>query len=139
MARARMLARNITKSTKIRAAGERARCIYMMLLPFTDREGRMIATPSYLKGAVFRHLEYSEDDLTTAIWELHDLTLISVYQNEDDLILQVHDFLDFNKPNARETALEIPAPSEELLSRDLKTSEKPSPALARATHGHPTW
>jgi len=131
-----MIARNITRSKKIAAASERARCIYMMLMPFTDREGRMVATPSYLKGAVFRHLEYTETDIETAIWELHDLKLISLYQTEDDLVMQYHDFLEFNRPASKESPSELPPPSDELLARDTeapsRTASTTPPSNAQA-------
>lgn len=126
MARARMIARNITKSKKIAQLSDRDRVIYAFILPFLDREGRINAHPTYLKGTVFLHLEYTEAQISEAVKRIHEVGLAIVYATEDDVVMQFKDFLVYNKPNHKESESEYPAPVEEI------TEPAPSPDVARA-------
>jgi hypothetical protein len=125
VARGRMLDRSITTSKKISKLSDRARCIYMMLLPYTDREGRLNAHPTYLKGNVFLKLEYTEQDIKQALSECADVELITIYAtDEDDAILEVKNFLEHNTPNLKESNSEYPPSSQ----------GKPSTIYAQSMH-----
>jgi hypothetical protein len=125
VARGRMLDRSITTSKKISKLSDRARCIYMMLLPYTDREGRLNAHPTYLKGNVFLKLEYTEQDIKQALSECADVELITIYAtDEDDAILEVKNFLEHNTPNLKESNSEYPPSSQ----------GKPSAIYAQSMH-----
>jgi hypothetical protein len=105
-----MIARNITKSKKVQQLSDTQRVIYAFILPFLDREGRINAHPTYLKGLVFLHLEYTEAEIGEAIRKMHDVGLVTVYATEDDVVMQFKDFLVYNKPNHKESESEYPAP-----------------------------
>lgn len=108
-----MIARNITKSKKIQQLSCAQRVMYAFILPFLDREGRINAHPTYLKGHVFLHLEYTEAEIDEAVRKFQDVGLATVYATEDDVVMEYKDFLVYNRPDRKEVASEYPAPSEE--------------------------
>lgn len=132
-----MIARNITKSKKIAQLTDTQRVIYAFILPFLDREGRINAHPTYLKGHVFLSLEYDEATIEAAVRRFHDVGLATVYATEDAVVVQYTAFEEFNKPNHREVASEYPAPSDELLNRvetsPTTTRKAPPPVNAQET------
>lgn len=100
-----------------------------------DREGRINAHPTYLKGNVFLQLEYTEEQIGAAVWRFHDVGLATVYPTEDAIVMQYTAFEEFNKVDNREVASEYPAPSEELLNRPatIPSTSTKYPAGTRKT------
>lgn len=139
MARARMIARNITKSKKIAQLNDQERVIYAFILPFLDREGRINAHPTYLKGNVFLGLEYTEAQIDEATRRFHDVGLATIYPTEDAVVMEYASFAEFNRPNHREVESEFPPPSDELRNRvetrPSSTRQKAPPVNARETPG----
>lgn len=103
-----MIARNITKSKKIQQLSDSERVMYAFILPFLDREGRINAHETYLKGHVFLNLEYTEAQIHKAVQRFHDVGLATVYPTEDAVVMEYTAFTDFNRPNHRETESEYP-------------------------------
>lgn len=133
MARARMIARNITKSKKIAQLSDTERVIYAFILPFLDREGRINAHPTYLKGQVFLHLEYTEAQIETTVRHMHDVGLVTLYATEDDVVIEFKDFLVYNAPNKREAQSEFPAPTDE--ARECRPERDEIPPRTKFVQG----
>lgn len=134
-----MIARNITKSKKIAQLSDSQRVMYAFILPFLDRDGRINAHPTYLKGQVFLSLEYTEAQIEAAVRKFHDVGLATVYPTEDAVVMEYASFAEFNKPNHRETESEYPAPSDELRNRPetrpSTTRSNTPPVIARELPG----
>lgn len=143
MARGRMLDQSFTRSKKLNACTRDARLAYACVLPFTDRAGRTCAEPIVLLANVFRHTDYTMDDISACILELRDQGLIRLYADEDNsAILEIVDFHAYNKPNKNEapTAFADPdGPEAQTLrdtayltrERDARAMHVQSTALAR--------
>ncbi len=103
MARGRMLDQSFTRSKKLNGCTRDARLAYACILPFTDRAGRTCAEPVVLLANVFRHTDYTMDDISACVLELRDHGLIRLYADEDNsAILEIVDFSTYNKPNKNE-------------------------------------
>lgn len=121
MAEKRFIARRITESDKIRILANEgkllATSVYMWLLPYTDRAGRINANAYYLKGGVFQGYGFTLEELTAAIDDLARVGLVHLYSNgRHDRIIQYAKFhVDdggFNKPHEREAASTFPGPDD---------------------------
>lgn len=121
MAEKRFIARRITESDKIRILANEgkllATSVYMWLLPYTDRAGRINANAYYLKGGIFQGYGFTLEELTAAIDDLARVGLVHLYSNgRHDRIIQYAKFhVDdggFNKPHEREAASTFPGPDD---------------------------
>lgn len=114
MARGRMLDRRFMESKKLQSVPRDARLAYASILPFLDREGRIIAEPTYLKAIVFRHSDFTLEEIGAAVRELADAGLVELYADEDNAaIIQYVDFKRFNSPNAKESKSDLPGPNDD--------------------------
>lgn len=115
MAVGRMLKRNIATSQKFLALESNDhRMIYMLILPFVDREGRINAEPLVLKANIFRRLDLGQDDIAAALVDLERAGLIRLYSDEDnEAILEIVDFAKHNSPNQKEAGSDFPGPDDE--------------------------
>lgn len=114
MARGRMFDRSFLKSQKLNAIPRDHRLVYASILPFLDREGRIVAEPIYLKAIVFRWSDFEIDEIAEAVASLATIGLIHLYADEDNkAILEYVRFLDFNSPNKNEAKSELPGPDDD--------------------------
>ena len=117
MARARMLSRSLGSSRRFNALyqlerdrHEFAQLIYALLIPHTDDYGRMAGDPSTVKLTVLPGSPAPLDDFHQALFDLHQVQLIVVYENDGDIWLQVNKF-DGHQPGlTKRTESKIPAP-----------------------------
>lgn len=133
MAKGRMIDRRFTYSDKLNAVSRDARLFYASILPYLDRDGRTCAEPALLYGKIFRRTDFTLEEVSAYLAELHLEELIVLYHHDGDDVLEFAEFLEFNSPNARERASEYPAPNGES-PRDETTLHY----LARAMHGQCT-
>lgn len=113
MARGRMLDRNVMKSRKVNSLSRDHRLMYVSMLPFLDREGRIVAEPIVLKANVFRWSDFTVDEIAEGVAALAAAELVELYSDEDnDAIIQYTRFADFNSPNAKEAKSEVIGPDD---------------------------
>jgi hypothetical protein len=135
MARGRMLDRRFMESKKLQTVTRDARLAYASILPFLDREGRTIAEPLYLKAIVFRHSDFTIEEIAAAVKALAGTGLVRLYANEDNAaIIEYRDFTRFNSPNAKEAKSDLPGPDDE----GSMPCREPLMADAPATHAQST-
>lgn len=109
MARGRMLKQGFVTSDKLNAVSRDARLLYACLLPFLDREGRSVAEPTTLKVTHLRQTDFTPEEIAALLVELEGVGLLALYADKVyDAILEYADFLEHNKPNAREAASIFP-------------------------------
>lgn len=114
MARGRMIDRSFAKSKKLNHLPRDHRLIYATILPFLDREGRIVADPRVLWAEVFRWSDFTPEEIGTALAHLADAGLVRLYADEDnDAIIEYVRFHDFNNPNQREAKSDLPGPDDE--------------------------
>jgi hypothetical protein len=114
MARGRMLDRRFMESKKLANIHRDARLVYASILPFLDRDGRTIAEPLYLKAIVFRHSDFTIEEIAAAVSALAHVGLVHLYADEDNAaIIEYVDFTRFNSPNAKEAKSDLPGPDGE--------------------------
>ena len=116
-----MLKRRISKSRKFAALkNDKSRVLYLLLLPFTDVEGRFEADLSIIKGSVCPYVSsLTTRNIAACLSELHHIGLIILYENEGEKYLQVQRFHDFNNVNpAKEAESHIPPPTPAQLQRN---------------------
>lgn len=136
MARGRMIDQHYTRSKKLNSLTRDLRYIYAAILPYLDREGRIIAEPRHLDGTVFLKTDVRKDEIADALQEFAAVGLIELYADEDGMaILQYTRFSEFNTPNHREKASELPGPTGERVEVASGTSVNTPPGAARATDG----
>jgi len=134
MARGRMLDQAFLRSRKLQSVRRDARLVYASILTKLDRKGRICAEPNVLMVDVFRKTDFTIDEVTTAVAELHAAGLILLYSDpENAAVLEFVKFAEFNKPNKRETASEFSEPDDAPPVRDEALIE----ALVKA-HGQRT-
>ena len=122
MAHRRMISRAFTKSKKLNAVARDHRLVYASLLPFLDREGRIVAEPHVLKAVVFRKTDFEPAELGEAIAELARVGLVELYADEDnDAIIEFADFHEHNTPNHKEAKSDLPGPT----SPDVESCRDP--------------
>lgn len=113
MAQKRMLSRRLAVSKSIHAlkGNDRARFLYTLLLPYTDREGRINANPHGLKGTILEPFEYTADEIEQALYDLQEAGLLILYStSEYKLIAEYAKFSDFNTPHPKEPESDFPSP-----------------------------
>lgn len=126
-----MLDRRFMESKKLNSVPRDARLVYASVLPFVDREGRTIAESLYLKAMVFRHSDFTQDEIATAIRQLADAGLLRLYANEDNAaIVEYVNFTRFNSPNVKESKSDLPGPDDD----GVMPCREPAPDHARALH-----
>jgi hypothetical protein len=134
MARGRMLDRRFMESKKLQQVTRDARLAYASILPFLDREGRIIAEPIYLKALVFRHSDFTLDEIAATVKTLASAGLVHLYANEDNAaIIQYEDFSRFNSPNQKEAKSDLPGPDDS----GAMPCRDPDITSARAMHEQP--
>lgn len=135
MARGRMLDRRFTESKKLQALPRDYRLVYASILPFLDREGRIIGEPIYLKAICFRHTDFDAAEIGAAIHALAQAGLIDLYADDDNAaIVQYVGFDRFNSPNAKEAKSDLPGPGEEGVEPARDPLIRKAPAHAPAMH-----
>ena len=113
MARGRMLDQRFNRSAKLQAVPRDTRLVYASILPHLDRRGRACAEPVVLMANVFRRTDFTTDEVTHAVAQLHAVGLIRLYIDQDNnAVLEYVDFLKFNRPNKNETESEFGDPDE---------------------------
>ena len=109
-----MLDRRFMESKKLQNVTRDARLVYASVLPFLDREGRIIAEPIYLKAIVFRHSDFEPAEIAGTVKQLADAGLVRLYADEDNAaIIEYVDFDRFNSPNAKEAKSDLPGPDDD--------------------------
>jgi len=114
MADGRMLKRAISGSKKFAALRrDKARLLYLLMLPWTDVEGRIEADSALIKGQMVTLLRYSLELIEECLTDLEAVGLIVLYEADGRRILQFTRFEDFqNLRKDREKASEFSAPPE---------------------------
>jgi len=112
MAEGRMLKKRISKSRKFAAlANDRARLLYVMMLPHLDVAGRLEATPDILRAEVVPLLHWTERTIQRALNDLDRVGLIQLYAVNGEQYLQFTMFEKYQRLNPdREAKSEIPVP-----------------------------
>ena len=114
MARGRMLKKEIANSKKMAMVSDRAKVIYLMMLPHTDVEGRVKACPPIVKGQYLTMLKYTAAMIQKALEELHKVGLIVLYIHNGDQLAEYTRFGEFQNLNAsREAESHISPPTPE--------------------------
>lgn len=113
MATGRMVRRQMVHAKKIATCSDRARFMWVAILVHADKAGRVNADPNYLKGEIFRHLEYSVDQIVETVVELARCALVTLYGTaEEPAVLEIVRFADFNKVDDREPDSAYAGPDE---------------------------
>jgi hypothetical protein len=113
MARGRMFDRAFMKSRKVQSLIRDHRLVYASIFPFLDREGRINAEPLVLKANVFRHSDFTIEELAAAVRAIAEVGLVKLYADEDnEAIIEYTRFHDFNTPNRKEAKSEFPGPDD---------------------------
>ena len=111
MAQRRFISRRLTESDKIGKlrGDDRARFIYVALLPYTDKGGRLNANPVLLKTSCLEAFEYSAEQVADALDALASVGLIRLYRTpQHELVAQYEKFMDFNTPHPKESESDLP-------------------------------
>lgn len=110
MAQRRMVSRRLTESQKIHRLSGDARFVYVALLPYTDREGRLNANPVALKSTIFEPFEYTVSHIAEMLDELAGVGLVKLYGDERfPLVLEYVKFTEFNTPDKKEPKSDFPS------------------------------
>ena len=113
MARGRMLSNTISESKKFgNVANDTHRLVYLMLLPWVDREGRYEADNTLISHRVLMRCGIDEAQVENALFDLHRCGLIELYSARGKRVLQIVDFLKWNTPHHKEPDSDLPDPSE---------------------------
>jgi hypothetical protein len=110
-----MLKRRISKSRKFASLkNDKARLLYLLLLPHLDAEGRMEADAGIIKGTVCPYIKtLSQAGIRIYLEQLHTSKLIRLYTVDDEKYLEYARFSDFNRiDKAKEATSHIPTPPE---------------------------
>lgn len=127
MARGRMIDKRISKSKKLAALkSDRSRVLYLMIYPHLDCEGRITGDPEEIKEDCVPKLRYSFRKIAESIVELHNVGLLTLYEDKDE-----NPYIEFTKfelfqhgmRKDREAPSEIPSP------QDIRTNSGVTPAL----------
>jgi len=110
MARARMLSATISESKKFgNVTNNTNRLVYLMLLPWVDREGRYEADTTLISHRVLMRCGITEEQVEEALTDLHRCGLIYLYSAQGKRVLEFVDFLKWNKPHWKEPESMLPA------------------------------
>ncbi len=128
MAEGRMLKKRISKSRKFAALkSDKARLLYLMILPHLDAEGRTEADGGILKGTVCPYVKsITQRSISVLLRGLAETGLIILYETDGERYLELVRFDEFNRINKdKEAKSDIPAPSE------LQRSAIPTPGKVK--------
>lgn len=111
MAEGRMLKKRISKSAKFaHLKTDKARMLYLVILPHLDVEGRIEADPDIIKGQVIPRLKWAKKVVWDCLLDMFDVGLIILYKHDTEYYLQCTRFDHFQKLNKnREAKSHIPA------------------------------
>jgi len=126
MAEGRMLKKRIAKSTKFaNLNSDKARLLYLLLLPHVDCEGKMEANSDIIKGNVCPYIKtLTKLGIAKHLKHLHESRLIILYSAKNELYLQITRFEDFNRIDKKKEAdSHIPSPT----PAELQTNSPPTP------------
>lgn len=113
MARGRMLSATISESKKFgNVQTNTSRLVYLMLLPWVDREGRYEADATLISHRVLMRCGIPEEQVEEALTDLERCGLIRLYSAQGKRVLEFVDFLKWNKPHWKEPPSALPDPSE---------------------------
>ena len=112
MATGRMLRKRLSKSKKFAALKtDAARCLYCMIYPHTDVEGRVEAEPVILRGEVLPYLNWDNEKIEMCLHDLHQVGLIILYEIDGNSYAQFIRFEDFQTlDKKKEAKSQIPPP-----------------------------
>lgn len=112
MAKGRFLSKQVGRSKQLASLNDRERCIFLLLLPHADVEGRLEADVDYLEGVCLTRMGYTRPQIDDAVKALHKAGLIHLYTVKGERYLAFPKFekhqLGLRKD--REAPSEIPAP-----------------------------
>lgn len=117
--RGRMLSASLSQSRKFsRLENNDHRLMFVMLIPHVDAEGRHDAEPAILAGKCYTTLGFGHDDIAVGLGDMSNVGLITLYESEGDMFLEVVDFHTYqtirrkgNGEPVREAPSKIPPPS----------------------------
>lgn len=139
MAKRRMVSRRLTDSDKVSLAlrhNDRARFVYVALLPFTDRAGRVNVNPNGLKGTIFEAFEYSVAEIEAALHDLARVGLITLYSTpKHTLLAEYVKFTEFNTPHPKEAESDLPSSEDASSTRINPSGNLPEQRPAVAGQG----
>jgi hypothetical protein len=125
MAEGRMIKKRISRSSKFaNLKNDKARLLWLLLLPHLDVEGRCEADLNIVKGTVCPLIaSLTHRSIASCLDDLHNIGLIILYENKGEKFLQVQRFHDFNTVNpSKEANSHIPAPNPEQLQSNARVS-----------------
>jgi hypothetical protein len=106
-----MLSATISESKKFgNVQTNTSRLVYLMLLPWVDREGRYEADATLISHRVLMRCGITEDQVEEALTDLHRCGLIRLYSAQGKRVLEFVDFLKWNKPHWKEPDSMLPGP-----------------------------
>jgi hypothetical protein len=115
MARGRMLSKTLSVSKRFNSiTGELAefsQLLFTLLVPHVDDFGRMSGDPFSLKMTVLPASSRPLAEFSSALETLHAAKLITVYDNEGDIWIQVNKFEEHQIGLHKRTASKIPPPN----------------------------
>ena len=113
MARGRMLSATISESKKFgNLTNHTSRLVYLMVLPWVDREGRYEADATLISKRVLMRCGIDEAQVELALSDLQRCGLIELYSARGKRVLQVVDFHKWNTPHHKEPDSDLPGPEE---------------------------
>lgn len=113
MARGRFISRTLGESRKFAAlSSDVHRLIYVLVLPWVDREGRFEADPVVIGSKCLLRLMIEPSTIQAWLEDAHKVGLIKVYEAKGVRVLEVVDFLEHNKPHHKEPDSDLPPPTE---------------------------
>jgi len=129
-----MLKRKITKSKKLAALkSDKARLLWLYMLPFTDVEGRIEADCEDIQDEILRKQRkgYSLQKIESCLQDLHSVNLITLYNVNGKRYLEYTRFADEqNLRRDKEAESEIP-PLNQGVVQDGGGSGTASPTLSK--------
>ena len=133
MARGRMLSFTISESKKFgNLRDNTSRLVYLMLLPWVDREGRYEADATLISHRVLMRCGIPEEHVELALNDLHRCGLVHLYSAQGKRVLEFVDFLKWNKPHWKEPDSMLPA--REGASPTQEANVDPSMSQERPKH-----
>lgn len=136
MARGRILSKSLSCSRRFNALvetqnglAEFSQLLFALLIPHTDDFGRMAGDPFSVKMVVMPASPRALSDFCQAMRALHDIELITVYERDSDIWLQVNKFEDHQSGLHKRTESKIPPPKKDL---PRKFPEIPGNSWSRA-------
>lgn len=129
-----MLKKRIAKSEKFAALkSDKARLLYLLMLPHLDAEGRLEGDYPVIKGEVCPYLnEYTERVMTKCLRELAEIGLITLYAIGGRRYIEWVRFDDFNRINKeKEAPSYIPPPDSGVALAELRSNSGVTPSKVK--------